>query len=285
MYNALIYNEGQYNAPMAFPVEAQPTTLLQFDGFDLNSAATVGSGDRILIQNLDDNGPSIELDKFDVPRGNGIVINDKSRRGKIIEAEGVFFADSGAELEALCDTIKKNLRKINRPLDVTRYGVTRRYPYATFINYERIFDGRKGTDITRCPLKLKFLCTDLAVDWQYTSQVKNVTASSDTDTITTTATDKLKPSFVIVINAANTMSVLNIQNETTGDEIEITRSFAAGEAVIIDCEEQEVTVNGVPVDFVGKFPELDVGENVIRYTTTSTSHDFDATIKHRNGYL
>lgn len=285
MYNALIYNEGQYNAPMSFPVEVQPTTLLQFDGFDLNSASSVDSGDRILIQNLDDNGPVMELDKFDVPRGDGITVNGKFRRGKMIEADGVFFADTGAELEALCDTIKKNLRKMNRPLDVTKYGVTRRYPYATFIGMDKIFNGRKGSDITRCPLRLQFLCTDIAVDWQYTSQVKNISVSEDTDTVNTTATDRVKPSFVIVINAANSMSVLNIQNETTGDEIEITRSFAAGETLIIDCEEQTVTVNGVAVDFVGKFPELEVGESVIRYTVTSTSHDFDATVKHRNGYL
>lgn len=285
MYNQLIYNEGAYNGIMAFPVVTQPSTLLEFDGFDLNSAAEASSGNRILIQNLDDNGPVIDLDKFDIPRGDGVVISSKFRRGKIIEADGVIFADTGAELQAFLDEIKKNLRGINQSLYITRYGVTRHFPNSTFINYDKIFTGRKGSDITRCPITLRFLAADLGADWQYTSQVKTITAASDTDTITTTATDKVKPSFVIVISAAASMTVLNIQNETTGDEIEITAAFAAGQALIIDCEEQSVKINGVEVDFVGKFPELEVGENVIRYTVTSVSHNFAATIKHRNAFL
>jgi hypothetical protein len=285
MYNELAYNEGAYNASPAGSVEAVPTTLLQFDGFDLNSADTVDSGDRILIQNLDDNGPMIDLDKIEIPLGNGVKINSRWRRGKVIEAEGVLFSDTGASLETFLDTIKKNLRKINRPLDVTKYGVTRRYPNATLLNMDKLFRGRKGSDITRCPISLQFLCSDVGTAWDYEQTSGEITAAEDTIVVETGGTTETLPIIVVVFSSATGVTTLTVEIDENGQEIEIPYAFTGSEAVVIDCEEETVTINGVSVEFDGRFPEMDIGTNTFRFTTDGSARTFRATIKAKPYYL
>lgn len=285
MYNELAYNAGAYGASPAAETDPQPTTLLQFDGYDLNTAATTTSGDRILIQTLDENGPIIELDKFDIPLGNGVRVNGMFRRGKIIPAEGVVFADTGAELEALLDDIKKNLRKMNRPLDITRYGVTRRYPYATMIGMDKIFKGRKGSDITRCPLSLSFFVTDVATSWEYEQETQEITAAEDTVVMDSDGTTEAKPIIIIVFSAVTGVTTLNVQIDESGSEIEIPYAFTGSEAVVIDCEEETVTINGVEVEFDGQFPEMALGTNTFRFNTDGSARTFRATILAKNYYL
>lgn len=285
MYNELAYNEGAYNASPAGAVEAQPTTLLQFDGFDLNSSEGVTSGDRILIQNLDDNGPMIDLDKIEIPLGNGVKINSRWRRGKIIEAEGVVFSDTGAGLESFLDTIKKNLRKINKTLDVTKFGVTRRYPKSTLLNMDKLFKGRKGSDVTRCPINVQFLCTDAGMSWDYSQTSGEITAAEDTLVVESAGSTEPLPIIVIVFSAASGVTTLNVKIDENDQEIEIPYAFTGSEAVVIDCEEETVTVNGVEVEFEGRFPEMFLGTNTFRFTTDGSSRTFRVTIKAKDYYL
>lgn len=285
MYNQLAYNEGAYGASPAAATDPQPTTLIQFDGYDLNTAASASSGDRILIQTLDENGPIIELDKFDVPLGNGVRVNGLFRRGKIIPAEGVVFADTGAELEELLDDIKKNLRKMNRPLDITRYGVTRRYPYATMIGMDKIFKGRKGSDITRCPLSLSFLVTDVATGWEYEETTQQITAAEDTVAVESGGTTESKPIIVVVFSAATGITSLNVSIDENDSEIEIPHAFAAGEALVIDCEEETLTINGVEVEFDGQFPEMELGANTFRFADDGSARTYRVTILAKDHYL
>lgn len=285
MYNELSYNEGAYNASPAGAVEAQPTTLLQFDGFDLNSSEGVTSGDRILIQNLDDNGPMIDLDKIEIPLGNGMKINSRWRRGKIIEAEGVVFSDTGAGLETFLDTIKKNLRGINLTLDVTKYGVTRRYPKSTLLNMDKLFKGRKGSDVTRCPINVQFLCADVGMSLDYSQTNDEITAAEDTIVVETSGSTEPLPIIVVVFSASSGVTTLNIQIDENEQEIEIPYAFTGSEAVVIDCEEETVTVNGVEVEFDGRFPEMFLGTNTFRFTTDGSSRTFRATIKAKDYYL
>lgn len=285
MYNELAYNVGAYGASPTAESEAQPTTLLQFDGFDLNTAATTDSGDRILIQKLDENGPIIDLDKFDVPRGNGIKVNGLFRRGKIIPAEGVVFADTGPELEALLDTIKKNIRKMNRNLDITRYGVTRRYPNATMIGMDKIFSGRKGSDITRCPLNLSFLVEDIATDWSYQETTQEITAAEDTVVAETEGTTESKPIIVVVFSAATDVTSLRVQIDENGADLEIFYNFTGTESVVIDCEQETVTVDGVEVEFDGQFPEMPLGTSTFRFTDDGSARTYRVTILAKNFFL
>jgi hypothetical protein len=285
MYNELAYNAGPYNGSPTSESEAIPTTLLQFDGFDLNSSEGSTTGDRILIQNLDDSGPMIDLDKIEIPLGNGVKINSRWRRGKIIEAEGVVFSDSGSELEAFLDTIKKNLRKINKTLDVTKYGVTRRYPKTTLLNMDSLFRGRKGSDITRCPISMQFLVSDVGTDWDYEQTTDEITAAEDTITTESDGTTEALPIIIVVFSAVSGVSTLNIQIDENEQEIEIPYAFTGSEAVVIDCEEETVTVNGVEVEFSGRFPEMALGTNTFRFTTDGASRTFRATILAKNYFL
>lgn len=289
MLNGLVLGQAALNTKQTFSSVIPPTDILTLKSNSLslsNDNSGTTSGNRALLQELDvESGPKRLIEQHDVPRGDGVNIDNIYNREWIIRGQGTLFSDSYEDMNAYIETLKKDLQSKNFILDVVREGVLRRFPKTSVMNFGSMFSDRKRYDITRCPFDIRFIAQGLAVDFSYSSQVKTFTSGDDTDSISTSGNAKVKPVFIIVVSAASTMSKLEIENETNGDKIIITRTFAAGEALVIDCEEMTVQVNGVDVDFVGKFPTLEPDSNIIRYTTTSSSHSFDATIKHRNAYI
>ena len=61
--------------------------------------------------------------------------------------------------------------------------------------------------------------------------------------------------------------------------------MVAGDILTFDSENKQVLLNNSEVDFTGAFPTLQMGDNTIRYTTTSSSHDYKATVKYKPRYL
>lgn len=289
MLNLAVLNEVVLNEIQTFSGVAAPTDILTIKN-NLRSFSNENSGTatgaRVLLKNLDfESGPSRRVEQSDVARGNGVNVSDVFETDWTIKAEGTIFHDSYAELNAYLETIKKDLLSQDFIVDIVRSGVLRRFPNCTVTNFGKMFSSRESYDITRCPFKLEFVNEGRAVDFAYTSQVATLTTSPDTDSVTTSGNAAAKGIFILVVNAANSVSEIAIENETNGHKMTITRSFSAGEALVIDGEAMSVQVNGTEVDFTGQFIELEPGENIIRYTVTSTSHTIDATIKHRNAYV
>lgn len=278
-YNLKQYHDQLYGAEGSL-ISVLSTDLLVFEGFSLSDLTSTTTTDLL------DSTPTRELSQGKVPRDDGKNYYADYWRDKRIEARGLVEAATQLALDQYLDTIRKNLRKPNGNLDVTRPGMdTRRY-IATLDNPETLFADRERTHITICPFHAIFTClSPFGEDIDYTAQSVSVTASPQVDAITNGGTIEAKPVFVFAVNAANTVTVLNIQNDTTGDEIEYSGTVAAGDVFVFDSENLQVLKNSVAVDYTGVFPKLDVGSNVLRFTVTGTSFDIRVTTKMKRRWL
>lgn len=73
----------------------------------------------------------------------------------------------------------------------------------------------------------------------------------------------------------NSSSTVNIGNAATGQTIAVTRTFAAGDVLIIDTVNKTVKVNGVEIFFSGAFPEFKLGAGGFGYSDTFATRSFN----------
>jgi hypothetical protein len=90
------------------------------------------------------------------------------------------------------------------------------------------------------------------------------------DEITLDGTYTPLPRFTIDITAATNVSKITLANITTGDSVDITRTYAAGDRVVIDTDNREVLVNGAAVDYDDVLPRFILGENDIQVSISTT---------------
>lgn len=282
-YNLRQYNTSRYNGgPLTVTL---PTDLVVFEDFSLHNNST------IFIHSIDDSGPSRQMLGSSIPREDGEFLNADYWGKKYVDFQGTVTAASATALEALMDTIRKGLRKPEGNLDITRNSVVRRYK-ASLVNMNSLFPKREHFHTSWIPFSARFECrTPFAEDREYTNVQEQITTSPvNITTAENTGTIEALPIILCIFDAASSVTVLNIKRieAATGDtidEIEYSGTIAAGDVLEFDSENKTVKKNGTEVDYTGSFPKLDVGGNVLTFTTTSTSHDFLATVKYRNRYL
>ncbi len=78
------------------------------------------------------------------------------------------------------------------------------------------------------------------------------------------------PKFTVNVTAATSVSKVTLTNVTTGDSVDITRTYSAGDKLVIDMDTREVLVNGVAVDYDDVLPRFILGENDIQVTIATT---------------
>lgn len=278
-YNTTGYNLSGYNIPTANP-NAAPTALLTFDGFNCDD------GTYMKISDIQYNSAHRrDIDQFSVPRANGVRVSSVYEREKIVTADGLLKCATKEALEAYIDTVKKSLRGRSRQLVTCWAGITRLYNRATLINGDSLFADRKYYHINIVPFTLQFLCEDLSGNWDYSQASGEITAAVDTVTLTGDGTTEGKPVIIVVFSASSGVTSLAVSIDENSNSIGYSGAISAGDVLIFDSEEQEVTLNGVAVDFTGYFPEMSLGGNTFRFTTNGTSRTFRATIKSRHAYL
>ena len=74
------------------------------------------------------------------------------------------------------------------------------------------------------------------------------------------------PILILNFSAVDTVTKVAFGNTTTDEEIEITETIVANDIGRFDCEAKTVTVNGVNVEYAGKFITLEYGANAITVT-------------------
>lgn len=96
--------------------------------------------------------------------------------------------------------------------------------------------------------------------------------------------------FYTAVSGGASKSVV-IGNAGTGQQITVTRSWATGDRLEIDCLNRTVKVNGTDVAFTGGFPEFQGAINGATtvgnwsYQDTFTTRTFNATITHYRRYI
>ena len=83
-----------------------------------------------------------------------------------------------------------------------------------------------------------------------------------------------------IATSVTTVSVL-----INGDKITIDETITAGQVLVIDTENKNVTLNGTEKRYTGIFPRLILGTNNYKIVTSSASHLYDVTVSYTKTYL
>lgn len=279
MYNTFGHNTTNYNA-LASNISALSLGAIVFNGYSLQNTDIVT---QFLVH---DNMPDRDFDTGAIPRADGEFILGDFWRKKEVEVNGFIRKTTSSELEAEIDAMKKALAVPEANLDVTVDGIVRRY-VATLINGASLFSERKNFHITFIPFSARFSCSaPFAVLTTYDSTVRyDQTSLALNEQIDNAGTVRSKSVLILDFSAASSITAINYRNNTRGEEIELTKNINAGDYIVFDGENLEVTVNGAVQDYDGIFPLLDTGANSITITLTGASGTYTMTEKHKTPYL
>ena len=223
----------------------------------------------------------------EIVRDDGSNLQDAFFKTKSIRITGVMKKSTNADFIAEIDLMKKFIAGVkNKELKITENGIVRKY-IATLANPETMFNKRETYNILWNEYTLIFdVFSSFATDENQTiGSLFSQTSPAVTTDIVNSGTYKTRVQLLLNFSAVDTVSKINIKNNTNGEEIEITETINAGDQVLIDGDNQVITINGVAIDFEGMPPSLDIGSNNFTITITSTSHSYDFTSKHFNFYL
>lgn len=284
--NSVAINEQLINGEVTVGINSDDN--IGFNGFGLSNA-------NIVTSNVSEySAPTRLLTKQPIPGDDGQIIEFDRFPEKIIKIDGTVFGSTAADLDNRIDEMKKFLSVGQRTLVVSQIGAILgqagghvRYYTATIVKPERLFAKKSGQDITRAPFEAWFVCVD-PFGRDQAREVSSLFDQTNASVITEIYNDgtyKTPPIFYLTFSAASSVSKVNITNNTTGEEIEVTESINAGSILEINAEDKIVKIDGVEKDFDGFFWKLATGTNNVTITVTSTSHTYSITAKHYNRYL
>lgn len=193
--------------------------------------------------------------------------------------------DSRALLDAALDTLNGILSPPKKILKI-EYALTQRQWTATFNNLlMRNMRGGHGE------FDLEFQCTDaLGYDISDTTIVthnNNVAANKSYYFELDGSAEWQLPVITININSllGGSAADIAIGNADTGQELSITRTWVAGEELIIDSVNKTVQVDGEDVDFSGAFPEFKRPNGTMTYRDTFTARNLNISGVYKKRYV
>lgn len=250
--------------------------MISFNGNNLESA-------YLIINRLNkSDSPERALQSENLSFQDGRSVVTDFWRSRTITIGGTINATSSAHLGDLLDTLKEDLSGKEKNLDVDYGGGTRRYVGTlTGLNAPEEF-----YNITHLPYTAEFFCQPFGkATSTVTFESNNVTASPETDSITTLGSYKPKPVIRMTFDSATSVTGVSFENTTTGDTIEITESIVADDVLVIDTDNNKVTLEGVQVDFDGPIPDFSLGLNNFTITVDGSAHQYDLEIVYTPTYL
>ena len=279
LFNTAVFNSRMFNGGTTI-AEAYSADRLVFEDYSLSD------GSVIVLTNLEDSGPTRDIVGDNVPMGDGMFITNDFFRERKIVARGYVKKSTAALLDAELDTIRKSLATREGNLDVTDNNSTAKRFVATLENYEELFADRQRYHLTICPFKASFVCkTPFGKARTYTSISLDTSTLETTQSVVNEGTYKAQPVVTLNFTAASSVTAVTLENETTGESITYTGSIAAGNVLVFDSENKQVTKAGAVQTFTGAFPTLLVGANLLTITVTGTSFTAYDTYKYRKTYL
>lgn len=249
-------------------VDLTGLTGIYFDRIDLHSRP---------VRNI----TSAKLARYD---GNQLIHQEYAEKEIVIE--GFFSAADRATYEGYRDTLLANLQAQEATLRISQSGANRDY---TATVADIIFsDADGGTAF----FSIKFLCsTPFGQDATATTDLNASANTAATASPTFTAIGgsyKAQPTITVSLSAVTgaTSKYIKLTNPTTGQYIQVTRTWAATpDVLIVDVGARTVTVNGVAVDYTGVFPEFDTTDTTLQYDDNFTTRTVAITMTHKKRWL
>ena len=280
MFGQTLFGQSRFAESSSGAEAALVADRFSFNAYGLDNASVVTS------VALYDSMPERNHPTAKIGRRDGLAEEADDFSENIKEFSGKIIKSTASLLEAELSEFKKNMAVNNGNLDIVVDGVRRRY-IATCMNTASIFANRQGYHITTVPFNVVFQCDEFPFGRaiEYTTEAA-YSITPKVAGVNVENTGEVPAALVALLNltTATAITALRIENETTGEAMTITRSFATGEFVDIDGENMTVEVDGTPVNYTGVFPTLNVGNNTIVLTWTGTSIDFSRTLKFRKTY-
>lgn len=187
--------------------------------------------------------------------------------------------------EQSLDALLTLLQGINKELVISQAGGVRKY-YCTLSDSVILRGG--GAYIE---LNLIFSCDEsFGYDTGYTQALNltNITTSTRGDALPFGGSAPWQVPLIVITYSAMTGSTSKsviIGNSATAAQITITRTWAAGDRLEIDCFNRTVKVNGSDVAFTGGFPEFAPQLGNWSYSDQFTTRTFSALITYYKRYI
>ena len=239
--------------------------ILEIDGNSLDTA-------NIVPAVIDDSSPAQKsFDIYEVAHANRSHIPFYNYKSKSIRIKGSLNHTSIANMDTLIDTFNGYFVGKGKTLDVIKSGGTRRY-YGTA---QAVSIDRPG-GLMYAEFDVNFIATiPFGYDTTATSLASEtgVTASPHNVNITVIGNAEFQyPVITVTLNSGTglTSASMSIGNNANGQVATITRTWLAGDVVVIDPYNQIVTVNDDPTYFEGSLPIFETGAGAVTLT-----RDFD----------
>ncbi len=208
-----------------------------------------------------------EVTTFNLARQRGGVLVNSEYKSKTIKMMGIITGNNSANLESNIDAFKELLGRQGKNLDIDYAGTVRRYEATT----TKVDIPRESYHLTFAPFTVEFFVPSgigkaTVAD---TVSLNAISATPYVGVLSIGGTANTSPKITITITSAS--GVTKVDLLANGDKISISKSFSANDVLVIDCENMQVTVNGIIVDYVGIFPVFGVGANIYEVDITATS--------------
>ncbi len=222
-----------------------------------------------------------DVNLFNLARQRGSILVNAEYKPKTIKIAGNIKGADVAELEANIDTLKELLSRQGKNLDIEYASGTRRY-VATVVNLEI---SRDFYHLSFVPFTAEFIVpSGIGKDPTLaTATISAITTAQYIGTISMVGTTYPKPMITLTFSVASSVSKLEFL--ANGEKISISHAIIAGDVVVIDCENMQVTINGALVDYTGIFPTFGISANIYDIEITSMSHNYALKIDYYKLYI
>lgn len=248
-----------------------------FDNFDLN---TIGYLD--FNRRFPNDEPKINIVSHDLLRRPGAVVTSVRHGEKKITLEGYIIAPTRIAYEEAFDELKFRTSVSQRPLVISQAGANRVY----IATKEAIIE--EHIEAGKSKVSIVFNCANpYGKSEILTTSSEVLTATPNNIAVSYEGTAEARPVFTVTFNSVTggTSKYVGIGNATTGQQIQTTRNWTAGDVVRFDTDLKRVYVNTVLTDYSGVFPSFSPFSESSYYYDNLTTRNVTVEVSYAKQYL
>lgn len=232
-----------------------------------------------------DDTPTKVVQSEKLAEADGAIFVKTTYEPKTFKIEGYLKTDLVADLRPLINTFKAALNLEEQNFDYDDGSGTLRY----IATARKVFISRpRGLNVAA--FSVEFICeSPVGADTSGSTLLgfTAISTASVSTALTVGGSYKAEPLITVTIATVTggTAKTVGISNDTTLRGISITRTWANGDVIEIDCLNKTVFVNDAVVEYTGQFPTWDVGPGSIAYLDDFTTRSVTLSATYTRRYL
>ena len=258
--------------------------------FDWNTLNLQSAPFRVIASNVFD-APSVDINKADPTRADGVVHLFRKMGGRVITVSGSIRVEND---ELATDTAIDLLKKKTLSYRGTgELGVViagkRRYWTGRATN---VTIGRKNTDVSRATYGFQVECEkpygldqDGLVPFMPTTVVTSQYASIGTQNDGTYLAAPVTTLGVTSVPGGSATTTITLSNPETNEELQFTLTLKNGDTIQIDCDKRQIFQNTTKIYWSGVFPEWLPEGGLFNYADTLASRNITASGNYMRKWL